>query len=78
MQNNITNPDMRVKNKDIPIVKAAAEHTTNMPNQSFQLPLHKKAYRVRARLIAKVAAIAIGTTGSSIPSTAAEHEKLII
>ena len=43
MQNTITRPDICVKNKDMPIVKAAAEHTTNMPNHSFQLPLHKKA-----------------------------------
>ena len=74
----ITKLDMWVKNKDIPTTKAAAEQTTSIPSHSFQLPLHKKAYRVKAMLMANVAAMAIGTTGSSMPSTAAEHAKLTI
>ena len=67
-----------VKNKVIPKVKLTEMQTIRIPIIAFQFPLQKNAYNVRAMLIAIVAAIATGITGSSIRSTTAEQQKLIM
>ena len=73
-----TNIDILVKMRAIPRVKATATQTIKIPIKAFQFSLHRNAQIVRTIEIATVAAIAMGTTGSSRLSTTAEQQKLMM
>ena len=60
------------------MAKAVAPQTTSKPVIKIQFPLQRKAYRVRARVTAIVAAMATGTMGYYELLTTAEQQKLMI